>query len=175
MSPLRSLALGLLGCALVLTACGPRISDTGYTGTWSREGSDVVTTISIANVDGEYLFRWGRETLDGVVQVRCDWDGLCEENVDGEPVATYQMHAWIDDESGLLRVECRGRRIDREGGEVEVHYLDELVVRNDGKRLVSRVRGRNGEIFEGLGHGRRVFEKISDSVVDPPERGTTRD
>ena len=153
----RILGYVVFASALISIACGPSISDTGYTGTWSRQGTNLETTIAIVNVDGEYLFRWGRESPDGRVLVRCDWDGRCEKSFDGEITGTYQLRTRVDEESGLLRVECRGRRNDPNLGEIEVQYIDELITREQGTRLISRVRGRDGEIFEGRGHGRRVF------------------
>ena len=155
---------------LLSTACGPRVSDTGYVGSWIREGIGVVTTISIVGQGDVYRFRWGRESDDGRVHVRCNWEGECTEMIDGETAATYQMRSWVDEESGLLRVECRGRRGTGTEREVDVHYVDELLVRRDGMRLVSRVIASNGVVFEGKGHGKRVFEKLSDAVVDPPPR-----
>lgn len=160
---------------LLSTACGPSVSDTGYTGTWIREGIGIVTTISIVAQDDGYLFRWGRDSDDGRVQVRCDWEGECAETIDGETAATYQMRTWVEEETSLLRVECRGRRWPGSEREVDVHYVDELLVRRDGMRLVSRVIASNGVVFEGKGHGRRLFEKTSDAVVDPPPGSGGRD
>ena len=168
MSVDRILSCLILGCALVSSACGPSISNTGYTGTWSSQGLNTETTIAIVNVKGKYLFRWGLESPDGTLKVRCDWGGDCVETFDGEQMATYRMRTWVDEASGLLRVECRGKRNDPNLGEIDVHYLDELIVRKKGTHLVSLARGRDGELFEGRGHGRRDYDKISDSVVDPP-------
>jgi len=153
---------------LLSTACGPRVSDTGYVGSWNREGIGLVTTISIVSQGDGYLFRWGRESDDGRVHVRCNWAGECSETIDGETAATYQMRTWVEEESSLLRVECRGRRWAGSEREVDVHYVDELLVRRDGLRLVSRAIAKDGVEFEGKGHGKRVFEKFSDAVVDPP-------
>jgi hypothetical protein len=159
--------LALVG-AVASTACGPQISDTGYTGTWSKKGSNTQTTVAIVR-DGEgYLFRWGRDSVDGRLKVRCDWEGNCEETFDGASTGRYKMRTWINEENGRLRVECRGTQLDHAGNTVELHYVDELLVRANGMRLVSRLVERDGTELEGRGHGRRVFDKISDTVIDPP-------
>ena len=160
-------SLAVLGL-LVVAACGPGVSDTGYTGNWSRQGLGLVTTVSIVRQGDGYLFRWGRESDDRRLQVRCDWAGECEEKIDGQTSARYHMRSWVDEESGLLRVEGRGLRWEGSEHEEEVHYVDELRVRRDGMLLVSRTIARDGVELEGRGHGRRIFEKTSDTVVDPP-------
>jgi len=165
----------VLTVALLSTACGPEISDTGYTGTWSRKGLNQETTISIVKVDDEYLFRWGRESPDGELKVRCTWDGDCVETFNGEQRATYKMRTWTEGKKDRLRVECRGTFKDPNLGQIPVHYVDELIVRDNGIRLISRVKGRDGEMLEGRGHGLRWYDKISDKVVDPPDTSAGRD
>ena len=105
--------LSVVGLA-VAVGCGPHISDTGYAGTWSHRGLSGESTLAIAKRGDAYLFRWGRTSDDGRLQVRCDWDGACEELYDGEMVGTYQFRTWVEEESGRLRVECRGRVYDAE-------------------------------------------------------------
>lgn len=167
-------AFTLLGL-LFSAACGPSVSDTGYTGTWTKPGLGIMTTISIVRHGDGFLFRWGRESEDGRVQVRCDWQGACEEIIDGEVLATYRMRTWVDEESGHLRVECRGLRHQGSDEATQVHYVDELIVRRDGTRLISRMIANDGVEFERKGQGRRVFEKYSDSVIDPPPASDGRD
>jgi hypothetical protein len=152
-----------------LAACSASVSDTGYVGTWSRGNDRVRSTIAIAERDGTYLFRWGKESSDGRVKVRCDWDGNCVELSDGLEVARYHFRPWIDPASGRLRVECRGTIFTAE--KPEVHYIDELEVRDDGKRLVAYTVERAGQQYSGRGRPRFKFTKVSDTVTDPPPAG----
>jgi hypothetical protein len=157
-----------IGLLALLASCGSQVSNTGYTGTWSRRGANLTTTLAIVPHGDGYLFRWGRESDDGKLRVRCDWAGDCVESYDGVQVGTYTMRAWVDPESGLLRVEGRGRLAGGENQMTEVHYVDELRLRRRGTRLVSRLIENHGQPIERGSQGKRVFEKISDDVIDPP-------
>jgi len=161
----RALILILFGL-LALAGCEPQISNTGYTGTWSRDELNGSSIVAIVARGDSYLFRWGRQSDDGRLRVRCDWDGNCEEHYDGEQVAGYHFRSWIEEATGHLRVECRGE-IFGESAE-EVHYIDELVVRDEGLRLVSRNIEDRGKRFPPKQRGKRSFAKLSDAVVDPP-------
>ena len=106
---------GTLGCLLVaVVGCGglpDGVSDTGYQGTWQRGNDRVKSTISIVEVDGEYLFRWAKTSVDGKARVQCEWEGTCAESFDGEKITDFKFRTWVDEESGLLRVECRGQTV----------------------------------------------------------------
>ena len=129
--------LALACLALATSACGGLsdvVSDTGYQGTWQRGNERVQSTVSIVEVDGKHLFRWEKTSEDGRVKVRCGWQGPCEEFVDGEKVSDFTIRPWIDEETQRLRVECNGTT---HSPEVVIHYVDELVVMNNGLTLRS--------------------------------------
>ena len=105
----RCVALGALllfvGCAAELP---DTVSDTGYEGTWQRGSDFVKSTFAIVEVQGEHRLRWDKRSADGKAVVTCDWDGRCEEFVDGEKTSDYLFRTWIDEDSGRLRVACKG-------------------------------------------------------------------
>ena len=63
------------------------------------------STVAIVEVEGRYLFRWGVTSADGKWQVKCSWEGQCEEFVDGEKTSDYAIRTWIEEER-----ESRDRR-----------------------------------------------------------------
>jgi len=170
----RMTRVGLLGCLLLAVAgCGglpEEVSDTGYQGTWQRGNDRVKSTISIVQLDGEYLFHWAKTSADGKSVVKCDWEGSCAEYFDGEKTSDFKFRIWVDEESGLLRVECRGQLLQPEPS--EFFYIEELVVKNEGLLLRSRtIEDVNGS-YEGKNGPRRDLTKISDHVLDPPQGWT---
>lgn len=169
MSPAtRRVLLPLSAAALLagLAACTSKLHDTGYVGTWTHGNEQVRSTVAIVRSGEGYLFRWGKESADGRLKVRCDWQGGCEEFVDGEKVTTYQFRSWLDEASGLLRVECHSRGAKADA--IEQHYVDQLMVDKDGMRLVARTIERQGQVFEGKTGSVYTYTKVSDGVVDPP-------
>jgi hypothetical protein len=161
---------GILGCLMLAAiGCGglpEEVSDTGYQGTWQRGNDRVKSTISIVEVDGEYLFRWAKTSVDGKSVVKCDWEGTCAEYFDGEKTADLEFRPWVDEESGRLRVECRGRTHGPEPS--EFFYIEELVLRKKGLAIRSwTLEDSNGTYTGGRGP-RRNLAKISDYVLDPP-------
>jgi hypothetical protein len=165
-------ALGRVGWALALLvgsmACGahPRVSDTGYVGTWQRGDERARSTIAIVKQGSRYLFRWSQTSADNRWSVRCGWEGKCEEVIDGEKVADYNFRTWIDETTGRLVVECSGRVIKPK--DMIVHDVDHLEVEPGGTSLGCHTVERNGQHFAVDGGPARWFKKISDSVVDPP-------
>ena len=124
------------------------------------------STISFVVVDGEYLFRWAKTSVEGKARVQCDWEGTCAESFDGEKITDFKFRTWVDEESGLLRVECRGQTVAPEAS--EFFYIDELVVRKNGLALRSwTIEDSSGTHERGKGP-RRDLAKISDHVLDPP-------
>ncbi len=171
----RRKAAGVLGCALAMTVAllagcdAPvRVSDTGYVGTWTRGNDRVSSTIAIYHDGERYRFRWFVHSKDGKWSVRCDWDGQCEEFVDGEKTSVYTFRTWTEETTGHLMVECTGRVW--KPREVEIHYVDELVLADEGRTLWSYTLERGGQRFEGDARPRRQFRKVSDAVANPPRR-----
>ena len=168
------LVAAILPALLLTAACetGVSLTDTGYEGTWTRGNDRVTSTLAIVKRGDGYLVRWGLETSDGRKVVRCDWNGACEERIEGESVATYRFRNWIDPDNGRLQIECTRELAD--DTQNAIHYIDELVVRKQGKKLVSRTEESGGQSFEGKSRPKRVFAKVSDAVVDPPDAGADR-
>lgn len=152
--------LGSLGCHLA-----PRISDTGYTGTWAQGNDRVVSIVAIARAGDGYLFRWRKRSYDGVLEIRCGWDGRCEERLKGATMATYEFKTRVDSKTGHLVVACKEHRLAPE--KVEIEYTDELVVEPGGKVLTSYVIERGGTKYTGGERPMRSFEKIADGVAGP--------
>jgi hypothetical protein len=162
----RAKAVAVLLWAAVAMACAPRISDTGYVGTWARGSDRVRSTIAIYKDGEEYLFRWKVDTADGKWRVRCDWDGRCEEQVDGEKVSDYRFVARKDPATGHLIVECDG--VVSKPKHAVIHYVDELVVEPGGRVLSSYSLERGGQRFEGGARPKRSYEKVADEVGERP-------
>jgi len=153
-SPILVLTI-LAGCS-----SGPSVSNTGYVGAWENGNERVISRIVIARDGDEYRFSWSVDSGDDRWTVQCDWTGHCDEFVDGEKTSEYTFRAWIDPTSGHLRVECRGKVSHPK--EVDVHYVDELVVADDGLTLESYEIERNGKPLES--EKRRVFTKVADET-----------
>lgn len=160
-----------VGALVVLCGCTPEVSDTGYVGTWTRGSPRSTSTIAIFRDENGYRFRWKVDTPDGRWRVRCDWNGRCEEHVEGEKVAEYVFVTRLDPSTGHLLVECTGKVTKPKPA--EIHYLDELVVSPNGKELLSYTRERAGQHFEGNARPVRSFRKVADEVGELP-RGATR-
>ncbi len=150
-----------LGCSEALT-----LSDTGYTGTWSRGNERVKSIIAIARVGDEYRFRWSKASEDGKYAVRCDWDGRCEELLEGRKIAEHTFRTWTDPESRHMMIEAHEKRFQPDP--IEIHYVDELVVEPDGRTLKSYTIERDGEKFEPGEGPNRTFTKVADAVASPP-------
>jgi hypothetical protein len=154
--------------ASVLASCDlpPMISDTGYRGTWRRGNDRNVSIVAITESSGRWYFRWTKWSSDGRLAVHCDWDGRCEELVDGKRVATYTITTRFDADSGKLwtdtveewLVPARPPR----------RYTEVMEIRNGGLTLLNVTTDRDGERFEGLTGPQRSFTKIANSVADPP-------
>ena len=90
------------------------------------------------------------------------------ENAGNNGQTEFQLDTRLDPQSGLLRVECTGKVFDPEPG--ELYFLDELVLRQEGSRLVLRtIRQGDREYSQGE-RPRRIFEKTNNAVTDPPRR-----
>ena len=157
--------LVVLACAV---GCSEPISDTGYVGTWVLRNDRIESRIAIVpREDGGYRFRLTQTTADGSSKLGCDWNGDCEQYVDGALAAGFRFVPSVDPETGLLRVRCEGGP---EGPEAPtVVYENELVVGEGGLELKSFTIERAGQTFEGDARPVRVLVKYSDRVDDPPE------
>lgn len=166
---MRAGGIAVLSLACLAASCGgePVVSDTGYTGTWTRGTDRARSTVSIVPDGDGYRFRVEISTDDDSRTMTCDWDGRCEEVVGGRPVADHRFTTSVDPDSGHLIVACEVRRAD--DGEVLDRFVDELVVESGGRVLQVYTIERKGEpLKRGFG-GKRTFEKISDEVASPPE------
>jgi hypothetical protein len=164
----RSRSLPILCIAVISAACSvrPRVSDTGYTGTWSRGNDRNVSVVAIARTGDRYLFRWFKHSFDQRLDVSCGWDGRCEEKYDGKHMATYEFDTRVDPVTHRLMVECDERRLLPE--KPNIHYIDELVVEPGGKVLWSYTVERDGKRYEGANRSMRSFEKVADAVAGVP-------
>jgi hypothetical protein len=166
--PWRGAAALLIALAAAGCAGKPRLSDTGYEGTWGRGNERIRSTIAIARDGERWLVRIGVRSSDGSYAVRCGWDGLCEEIQDGERIYDHRFVTSVDPESGYLRVECIGTPAGP--ARKPVHYVEEWVVAPGGLSLTAFTVERDGHMYEGEARPRRDYEKLSDEVKDP--RGT---
>ena len=158
-----------LFCVLALLACTvrPRVTNTGYTGTWSGGNDRIVSMIAIAKSGDRYFFRWFKHSSDRAFDVDCGWDGQCEERLLGRRVATYDFAARLDPATGHLMVECHERRFIPQT--LEIHFVDELVVEPGGRVLRSYTIERDGQRMQGLSRPVRSFVKIADAVAGVPK------
>jgi hypothetical protein len=163
---LRSILFLSLSVALAACTMKPAASDTGYVGTWARGTQYARRFVAIARVGDRVLFRPGTQSEDGKWQWRCGWDGRCAEQVDGETTSEYGFRTWIDPKTSHLMVECTGKVT--KPAEMDIHYVDELVVEPGGKRIVAYTIERSGQRFEGAARPKYVFDKVADAVADPP-------
>ena len=167
---MRSTSKAGSGALVLLLAWGgcaktPVVSDTGYSGTWERGTEVVKSRLAIVELGGAYHVRWTRLSADGRWKTLCDWNGRCEEFVDDEKTSDYTFKAWVDPDSQLLRVECTG--FVQKPNEAHFHWIDELLVKDDGRRLVARTLEEQGRVYEGT-KPKRNFKKVSNDVEDPP-------
>jgi hypothetical protein len=144
----------------------PETSDTGYVGTWARGEGYARQTVSIVRSGDGYLFRPGHRSQDGTWILACGWDGRCTETVDGETRVEYTFRTWMDPASSHLMVECTGKPAKPD--EIEIHYVDELVVEPGGRTIRAYVHERAGQRYEGDARPQYVFTKVADTVANPP-------
>lgn len=166
----RLLTVGVTVAALA-AACGGgglsrRVSDTGYEGTWERGNERIYSRLSFVKLDDGYHVRYEKRSADGRIRVECGWDGRCEEFVDGERTSSYSFRVWIDEESKLLRLECRGQ-VEKPTA-TEIHYVDQLEVQKQGLLLRAfTLEDNNGTYAYKAGPSFKL-DKISDDVPNRP-------
>ena len=163
----------LLLTLTVLSSCGlpPMISDTGYRGTWSRGNDRNASIVAISEVNGRWFFRWTKRSFDRKFTVLCDWDGRCEERLNGELVATYAITTRFDASSGTLLTDTVEERMIP--NKMTLRYTDVMEVKDNGRTLWNYTTERDGQRFDGAARPMRSFTKVANSVADPP-RGAQR-
>ncbi len=166
-----------LAAALLVAASGctvrPKVSDTGYTGTWARGNDRVRSTISIVRHGDGYRFRWSKSSYDGKFAVRCGWDGACVETLNGVSVASHRFATALDRGTGTLKVSVVESRLVPE--KLDLRYVDELTVEDGGKVLRSTTIERDGVVLDaGGGRPTRTFDKVADAVAVAAPAGSRR-
>lgn len=162
-----------VGCAVLMLCvpgCGPDpVSDTGYTGTWVRGNDRLKSTLAIVERQGEYRVRRSLRSADGSHELRCDWDGKCEEFVDGEKTSDYTLRPSVDAETKRLRLEVRASIF--KPTVLELHYVDEFLLKDEGLRLRARTIEKQGQPIRKKDGpvSKRDYRKVSNRVTDPPD------
>ena len=151
-----------------LAACNlpPMTSDTGYRGTWSRGNERNVSIVAITSVNGNWRFRWTKRSFDRKFTILCDWDGRCEERLNGTLDATYAITTRFEPVTGKLYTDTVENRL------VPVkqtfRYTDVMEVADAGLTLWNYTIDRDGDHYEGGARPVRTFSKVADSIADPP-------
>ena len=156
----------LLAAASVACSLPPMISDTGYRGTWSRGNVRNVSIVEITELGGRWWFRWTKRSFDGKYMILCDWDGRCEERLNGKLAATYRITTALDAASGRLGTETVEERLIPE--KQTFRYADVMEVRGEGRTLWNYTIDRDGKHYEGAERPQRSFTKVANGIADPP-------
>lgn len=161
----------LIAALSSLPGCGlpPMVSDTGLRGTWSRGNARNVSIVAITEVGGRWYFRWTKRSVDGKLSVLCDWDGRCDERLNGKQVATYEIATTYDAATGTLSTRTVERRTIPE--EHTYQYTDVMEVTDSGRTLFNYTTERDGQVYEGKDGPQRSFSKVSNGIADPPRPG----
>jgi hypothetical protein len=157
---------GLLALLLVACCGKPKVSDTGYAGTWVRGNERIRSSLAIVRDGGVWRARIGVKSADGTYAIAAGWDGTGEEVQNGAKLRDLAFRTSMDPASGHLRIECTGTPA--EPSRMPMHYVDELVVEQGGLTLSAYTVERDGTRFTGESRPRREFEKASDEVEDAP-------
>lgn len=124
------------------------------------------STLSIVETGDGYRVRLGLRTADGKGEVRCGWDGRCDEIFDGARAREWKVGVRRDPESGRLVLTTEMREIGE--ARASLRSVDELVVEPGGRSLRAWTLERNGQEFAKEARPTRVYEKVADRVEDPP-------
>jgi len=165
----RSICCLAASLFILLTGCGQGDSgptDTGYSGSWYRETSTVESSLYLWKDGDRYRVKLARVSRDGKARIDCNWDGVCEEFVDGEKTSDYRFRVWLDDRSGHLMLHCTGEITLPKP--LSIDYTHELVLEDGGLALRSYTRESQGQSYTLETAGNRLLRKISDQVPDPP-------
>lgn len=161
------IAIALSGIGLT-AACSPKVSDTGYVGTWARGRPESRSMISIARAGDQYRFQWKLASVDGKWTVSCDARSHCVEKYEGKKIGDYDFTTRLAPETGHLIVESAQTSYEPDGKvRGTVKDLDELVVEENGLKLGCYTFERNGSRMSRAEGPQRHFEKISDAPLEP--------
>ncbi len=158
----------MLGSILLLGACDlpPMVSDTGLRGTWVRRAGEGLSIVSITEIDGRWYVRSTRRSPDGTQSTRCEWDGRCQETLDGKLAATSTVTTTYDPDTATLTTDIAEERI--YPSKKTIHLREDLLVDDHGRTLRIFTVDRGGQRFEHKGGPQRWLTKVADSVPDPP-------
>ncbi len=162
----RCAALGL-GLVLVFgCTTRPKVTDTGYTGTWAKGNEFSRSTISILRKGDRVWFRWGVSSQNDKWSVKCTWDGRCEETDNGKKLSEYTFKTWVDKKTDRVMVEAS--RLLFKPEKRTIHWIDELRVAPGGKTLYSFTIERDEDKWVAGTGPQYTFEKVADSIGTPP-------
>lgn len=165
---MRRIQVVLALSGIGLAACSPKVSDTGYLGTWIRGRPESRSLISISKDGDRYGFHWKLKTVDGKWTVSCDAKSHCVEVYEGKKIGDYDFTTRVDAASGHLIVESFQTSYEPDGSvRGTVRDLDELVVEENGLKLGCYTFERNGKKMTRAEGPQRHFDKYSDAVMEP--------
>ena len=152
--------LGWIAVLAVAGACGgPPPTDTGFVGSWERQGGRASSTISIREENGSYVFRWSLQ--DGPRRVRCDRAGICGEWDGTMKTYRYEFRTRLEEGGQALLVERIGTPIVE--NLTPLTLLDRLTVEPGGLALRSRTLEINQEsVGNGEGGPSYYYRKLAD-------------
>lgn len=155
----------VLAAAALACGCGPRVSDTGWVGTWGRgEDGRTLSTISIWEDEGGALrFAVARTSADGSARLACDRDGRCLEYAGDAPYYEYRYEV-VEAGADALVVASAGRPL--EGGRGQPIAMVERFELEPGGLALRRYRvSVNDRALPRSEHHVR-FEKLSDAPFE---------
>lgn len=144
-------------CALF--ACGT-VSDTGFSGGWTRTGQDDRSLLSIWQENGKLQFVVNRY-VEGHHQLRCTRDGECAYFEGNAPYFKLEFKVRDDSDDQTLLIDCRGYPLEGHRG-TPVQWVERVSVAEDGLALEVQRIELNGKSLEGMP---RRFEKTSNGPV----------
>ncbi len=159
-------------CAAAVAGCGGSAppTDTGFNGTWAKETGSLEVAMYIWHDGRDYRFRMRRQSKDGTGKITCDWDGNCAEFLNDRKTSDLRFRLEESGTAGSLLLTCDGLVFYPD--ELEISYIHELKLSDDGLQLFSYTLESQGVRYEGKARGRRTLAKRSDTVPDPPSART---
>jgi hypothetical protein len=122
--------------------------------------------MAITESEGRWYYRWTKRSFDGKETVLCDWEGHCEERINGKVAATFTITTRYDAGSNTLSIETAEDRVFPV--KRSHHYGEVMEVADAGRTLRNYTTDQDGQHFEGGARPSRSFLKVADSVADPP-------
>jgi hypothetical protein len=156
-----SIALGICAAVAALaTACASDLSNTGFHGTWVREGlKGDRYVVSIREIDDGYQFGVDQYGVDGHHRLRCKLGSDCAYFEGDRPYYGLKFEAFTEPGDDALYVDCRGFPLDDRS--TPIHWVERLTVSPDGLELRARRIELNGVPRTDP---ERVFAKQSNRV-----------